>query len=618
MQPRTASPPRTPDTHPAGPPARRPGLTVVRREVELIVNARASGGRRRSWPARRPPSRDAGARVRACSDRGRGRARVRRSRRGRPPRSSWSAATGPCTRSPTSTFPQCPPAALLPAGRANNIARALGIPVDWAAAARLAVHGRPAAVDALHVATPRRTLFAVEGVSAGFHAAARHRYTGDNSADLTAGVRALAAELPRSASTSSPAHRRRAAVRGPGRAGVPLQPAVLRLRLPRRPGGRSRPTAGSRRSCSRRRRGATWCGCSPPRGTASTSGARRDLDARRARRAGTAGAAGRGRRSRWASRPPARHRTRPPRACAPSPLRRRGHERRGAAGRRVARRTASRRPVGVRDRGGRARRRPRRHHHLRPGPARADRRPARADRRGDARERRGRLRGPARDRAVERPARHARAVHPRRRRRRRRRPGRRRARDRELVRRARRSRPPRSTSASTPPAPRTARWWRSGSRPTAARPPPAPRRARCSAGRSRAPRRRRADRRLARRALRPLGDRAAAARAPTLAWQRGAGGCGRRAGGRRTVRPPSARRGAPPGGRAPRACRAGALGRLLRRAGAVHGALRQGRPRALGRRRRCRARALRPPHRRRDARRRPDPPTGSGAPSWSA
>jgi diacylglycerol kinase (ATP) len=85
--------------------------------------------------------------------------------------------------------------ALLPAGRANNIARALGIPTDWAAAARLAVRGRARATDALHVVTPARELFAVEGVSAGFHAAARTRYTGENSADLAAGLRALAAEL---------------------------------------------------------------------------------------------------------------------------------------------------------------------------------------------------------------------------------------------------------------------------------------------------------------------------------------------------------------------------------------------------------------------------------------
>ena len=88
-----------------------------------------------------------------------------------------------------------PPTALLPAGRANNIARAFGIPTDLREAARLAVRGRAAGVDVLRVVTPQRTLYAVEGVSAGFHAAARHRYSGPNSGDLAAGVRALAAEL---------------------------------------------------------------------------------------------------------------------------------------------------------------------------------------------------------------------------------------------------------------------------------------------------------------------------------------------------------------------------------------------------------------------------------------
>jgi diacylglycerol kinase family enzyme len=92
-------------------------------------------------------------------------------------------------------LPDLPPVALLPAGRANNIARALGIPVDWRAAASVAVRGRPTPVDALEVVTPERTVYAVEGVSAGFHAAARPRYDGTNSADLAAGVRALIAEL---------------------------------------------------------------------------------------------------------------------------------------------------------------------------------------------------------------------------------------------------------------------------------------------------------------------------------------------------------------------------------------------------------------------------------------
>jgi diacylglycerol kinase family enzyme len=85
--------------------------------------------------------------------------------------------------------------ALLPAGRANNIARSLGIPVAWERAAEVAVAAVARSVDALEVQTPERTVVAVEGVSAGFHAAARHRYTAENSAALGEGLQALAAEL---------------------------------------------------------------------------------------------------------------------------------------------------------------------------------------------------------------------------------------------------------------------------------------------------------------------------------------------------------------------------------------------------------------------------------------
>ena len=90
---------------------------------------------------------------------------------------------------------ELPETALIPMGQANNIARALGIPTDPTAAAVLAVTGAARAVDALRVETPKRTLVAVEGVSAGFHAAARHRYTAENSGALAAGVGALVSEL---------------------------------------------------------------------------------------------------------------------------------------------------------------------------------------------------------------------------------------------------------------------------------------------------------------------------------------------------------------------------------------------------------------------------------------
>lgn len=90
-----------------------------------------------------------------------------------------------------------PEAALLPAGRANNVARAFGIPVDWRRAAEVALAAGARHVDALEVQTPQRTLVAVEGVSAGFHAAARHRYAADNSAAMAEGLQALTAELLR-------------------------------------------------------------------------------------------------------------------------------------------------------------------------------------------------------------------------------------------------------------------------------------------------------------------------------------------------------------------------------------------------------------------------------------
>lgn len=80
--------------------------------------------------------------------------------------------------------------AIIPAGGANNIARSIGIPTDLAGAARLAVEGASRAVDAISVTTPTGTRVAVEGISVGFHAIARTRYTAKNSADVAEGIRA--------------------------------------------------------------------------------------------------------------------------------------------------------------------------------------------------------------------------------------------------------------------------------------------------------------------------------------------------------------------------------------------------------------------------------------------
>jgi diacylglycerol kinase (ATP) len=86
-----------------------------------------------------------------------------------------------------------PELALLPAGRANNVARSLGIPLDVGAAARLAVEGKPRALDLIAAETAEQTYFAVEGISVGVHARARALYDAPNSADLSAGIRSAMA-----------------------------------------------------------------------------------------------------------------------------------------------------------------------------------------------------------------------------------------------------------------------------------------------------------------------------------------------------------------------------------------------------------------------------------------
>jgi diacylglycerol kinase family enzyme len=87
--------------------------------------------------------------------------------------------------------------ALLPVGGANNIARSLGLPVDLAEAARLAVRGRARLLDAIEARSADRRVVAVEGVSIGLHALARSRYGGLNSTDVRAAVGAGIAAVAR-------------------------------------------------------------------------------------------------------------------------------------------------------------------------------------------------------------------------------------------------------------------------------------------------------------------------------------------------------------------------------------------------------------------------------------
>ena len=90
-----------------------------------------------------------------------------------------------------------PELALVPAGRANNIARALGIPTDRMQALAVAADASAKPLDALRVATPDRFIYALEAVSAGFQAEARADYRADNSADLRQGLRALVRAIRR-------------------------------------------------------------------------------------------------------------------------------------------------------------------------------------------------------------------------------------------------------------------------------------------------------------------------------------------------------------------------------------------------------------------------------------
>ena len=90
-----------------------------------------------------------------------------------------------------------PELALIPAGRANNIARALGLPLELRRATAVAASAPARPVDVLRVNSDRGTTYCVEGLSAGLQAEARAEYDGRYSADLTAGAHAFARALRR-------------------------------------------------------------------------------------------------------------------------------------------------------------------------------------------------------------------------------------------------------------------------------------------------------------------------------------------------------------------------------------------------------------------------------------
>lgn len=86
---------------------------------------------------------------------------------------------------------------LVPTGKANNIARTLGLPRDVPRAARRALTAEPRPVDVLRVETPERSLYGIEGVSAGLQADARMRYESVSSGHLIEGASAFGSALSR-------------------------------------------------------------------------------------------------------------------------------------------------------------------------------------------------------------------------------------------------------------------------------------------------------------------------------------------------------------------------------------------------------------------------------------
>jgi diacylglycerol kinase family enzyme len=90
-----------------------------------------------------------------------------------------------------------PELAVVPTGRANNVARALGIPAGLAEATRVAATAPAHPLDLLRVKTNGSCRYCVEAVSGGLQAEARAAYDGENSGDLGAGARAFAGALRR-------------------------------------------------------------------------------------------------------------------------------------------------------------------------------------------------------------------------------------------------------------------------------------------------------------------------------------------------------------------------------------------------------------------------------------
>jgi diacylglycerol kinase (ATP) len=157
------------------------------REVVLVANARASGvGRAATVTGARAALRRAGARVSVAVT-----ASLEELAAALAGAERVVLLGGDGTLHAFANLPgPLPEVALLPAGRANNVAHSVGIPTALEDAARLAVHGSAHPLDVIAARAEGQAYRAVEGVSVGVLAEARTRYQAPNSAARGVAARA--------------------------------------------------------------------------------------------------------------------------------------------------------------------------------------------------------------------------------------------------------------------------------------------------------------------------------------------------------------------------------------------------------------------------------------------
>jgi diacylglycerol kinase (ATP) len=169
-----------------------PGLSGATRDLLLVANAKASGLDRETPEEAARAIRARGARVelRLTDDLEELEATIAGAER------RVALLGGDGSVHAVANLPgRLPELALLPAGRANNVARSLGIPLDLVRAAALAVDGAARPIDVIDAQARSRRYRVVEGVSVGFHALARVKYRAENSGALLQGLKVGLATL---------------------------------------------------------------------------------------------------------------------------------------------------------------------------------------------------------------------------------------------------------------------------------------------------------------------------------------------------------------------------------------------------------------------------------------